>query len=91
MKTQQQILTKLEIIADMKHQLAMKDDKTDFERLCILQYESNMKELAWVLDINVDPTIRDEETQRDFMDEMRSDMQEEGVDEETYEKDSLSI
>lgn len=84
MKTQAQILTKLEILADMKHKLAMKDEKTDFERLCVLQYESNMNELAWVLDIN-DLLEPDEETKRDFMDEMRSDMEEER---EVYDDDN---
>lgn len=94
MKSQEQILTKLEILADMKHKLAMKDNKTDFERLCVIQYESNMNELAWVLDINIDPFASDEdkeesEFERDQM--LRDDATEER---EVYDDDdwnTLSI
>ena len=68
-------MTKLEVMQEMNFNLKMKSDKTDFDRLYIIQTESNIKELEWVLEI-MQPEDN-EETQRDFMDEMRSDMKEE--------------
>jgi len=80
-------MTKLEVMQEMNFNLKMKSDKTDFDRLYIIQTESNIKELEWVLEI-MQPEDN-EETQRDFMDEMRSDMKEEEM--ENDSEDTLSI
>ena len=80
-------MTKLEIMQEMNFNLKMKSDKTDFDRLYIIQTESNIKELEWVLEI-MQPEDN-EETQRDFMDEMKSDMKEEEM--ENDSEDTLSI
>lgn len=81
MKTQDQILTKLEVMQEMKHNLAMKEDKNEFERFYIINLQAKIEELMWILDMNTE-TLSDEEikaknAQDDIMQGYADDMREE--------------
>lgn len=90
MKSNLEIMTKLEVMQEAKFSLMRKEDKTDFERLYLIQLESNMSELEWVLWINqpmTDDEIKESEFEREQ--EMRSDMQEEEI--ENDSEDTMQI
>lgn len=80
MKSNLEIMTKLEIMQEAKFSLMRKEDKTDLERLYLIQLESNMKELEWVLDIMqpmTDNEIKEENAQADIMQGYEDDAKEE--------------
>lgn len=81
MKSNIEILTKLEVMQEMKHNLAMKEEKTDFERLYIVQMESNIRELMWVLDMDTefisDEEIKAKNDEQDILSEFKYETEEE--------------
>lgn len=92
MKTQLEIMIKWEVMEEAVHNLRMKPELTDFERLYIIQMESNMNELKWVLDIKEPMTneeIQEQAQEDDRMAGFADDMKEEEM--ENDSEDTLSI
>ena len=80
MKSNLEILTKLEIMQERKYELMRKEDKTLSERLYIIQLESNIKELEWCLDIlqpMTDEEIKEMNLEQDRMSEFDYEWKEE--------------